>query len=68
MSKNKSPYLSQVLSILNRTQGVKQSQIRAIGFLQQRLHANRRAGMHDDAPLQRTRAVAHEHAAPPDRG
>jgi len=67
VSNNKSPYLSQALSILNRTQGANRSRIRAIGFLQQRLNANKRAGMLDDASPRRQRPSAHEHATPPSR-
>jgi hypothetical protein len=47
VEKNLTPYLSQALSILNRTAGVAPSRIRATGFLRHKLqqrHRDRSAG------------------------
>jgi hypothetical protein len=65
--KNKSAYLSQALSILNRTHGADCAQIRALGFLQRRLQATKDVEGGDKATRQQARSVAHQHAAPPGR-
>jgi hypothetical protein len=65
--KNKSAYLSQALSILNRTHGADCAQIRALGFLQRKLQATKSVDGGDEAPRRKAQSTTHRHAAPPGR-
>jgi hypothetical protein len=60
VEKNFIPYLSQALSILNRTAGVAPSHIRATGFLRHKLQEQRRDRSAGDRSEERPQTSARD--------